>query len=186
MKSKEKILATAFDLFIEKGFGGVSMALIVKESGISNGAVYHHFKSKKDLIDKLFYDYIDEIIQYMDDNIDKNLGIRGQFFLIWKLDIEFALQDIRRNRFCDMYSNSEYAPAIWMDHALEGFDIFRELYDRALAEDVITQIDRRYFMSHFKHSLSGVVDYLSMCPENNTEEFVKQSFKMFWRSIANI
>ena len=55
----EKILEAAQRLFLEKGYEHTTIQDIVDElGGITNGAVYHHFKSKEDIIcalsDKLF------------------------------------------------------------------------------------------------------------------------------------
>ena len=45
----EKILATASSLFARNGYHATSMDDIVKESGLSKGAIYGYFKSKEDL-----------------------------------------------------------------------------------------------------------------------------------------
>ena len=55
----EKILEAAQRLFLEKGYEHTTIQDIVDElGGLTKGAVYHHFKSKEDIIcalsDKLF------------------------------------------------------------------------------------------------------------------------------------
>ena len=57
----EKILDVAQQLFLEKGYDNTTIQDIVdKLGGLTKGAVYHHFKSKEDIIcalsDKLFSD----------------------------------------------------------------------------------------------------------------------------------
>lgn len=57
----EKILDVAQQLFLEKGYDNTTVQDIVdKLGGLTKGAVYHHFKSKEDIIcalsDKLFSD----------------------------------------------------------------------------------------------------------------------------------
>ncbi|WP_052215847.1 TetR/AcrR family transcriptional regulator [Sphingomonas sp. ERG5] len=47
------ILATARALFSEQGFEAVSIDMIARDAGIAKGAVYHHFTSKRDLLDRL-------------------------------------------------------------------------------------------------------------------------------------
>ena len=41
------IMRVAQQLFATKGFNGTSMNDIVKESGVSKGAIYNHFESKE-------------------------------------------------------------------------------------------------------------------------------------------
>jgi AcrR family transcriptional regulator len=52
-------LAAAERLFAEQGFGGVSMPMIAKASGITAGAIYKHFDSKADL----FFEIVRRTVQ---------------------------------------------------------------------------------------------------------------------------
>lgn len=45
-----KILDTAERLFIEKGYDRASLQEIINETGLSKGAIYHHFTSKEDIL----------------------------------------------------------------------------------------------------------------------------------------
>lgn len=47
---RENILQAAEDLFARKGYHKTSMDDIVKESGLSKGAIYGYFESKQDLL----------------------------------------------------------------------------------------------------------------------------------------
>lgn len=47
----EKILDVSLKLFSEKGYEKTTMQDIVKALGMSKGAIYHHFKSKEELVD---------------------------------------------------------------------------------------------------------------------------------------
>lgn len=46
----EAILSVSAKLFLEKGFDKTSMMDIATAAGISKGAIYHHFKSKDEII----------------------------------------------------------------------------------------------------------------------------------------
>ncbi|PLX87555.1 MAG: TetR/AcrR family transcriptional regulator [Desulfuromonas sp.] len=45
----DRVIDVARRLFVEKGFHNVSIPLIVKTSGVSTGAIYHHFANKESL-----------------------------------------------------------------------------------------------------------------------------------------
>lgn len=50
----EKILEVAQRLFLEKGYDGTTIQDIVDElGGLTKGAIYHHFKSKEEIMDAL-------------------------------------------------------------------------------------------------------------------------------------
>jgi AcrR family transcriptional regulator len=52
-KRMQAIIEAAVEVFLEKGYEGTSMEAIAKRSGLTKGGLYHHFKSK------------DEILQYV-------------------------------------------------------------------------------------------------------------------------
>lgn len=52
--AKTQILTAAMAVFAEKGFAKASMNDIVRQSGLSKGGVYWHFKSKDDLLQTIF------------------------------------------------------------------------------------------------------------------------------------
>ena len=45
----QKILDVAERLFIEKGYDRASLQDIITATGLSKGAIYHHFTSKEDI-----------------------------------------------------------------------------------------------------------------------------------------
>ena len=51
--TKKKILDSAFNVFVSNGYNDTTMSHIVKESGLSKGAIYHYYNSKKELFASL-------------------------------------------------------------------------------------------------------------------------------------
>ncbi|MDR2562425.1 MAG: TetR/AcrR family transcriptional regulator, partial [Prevotellaceae bacterium] len=47
--TKQHILETACLLFMKKSYKAVTLKEIIRETGLSNGAFYHHFESKEQL-----------------------------------------------------------------------------------------------------------------------------------------
>jgi TetR/AcrR family transcriptional regulator len=61
--TKAKVLESAEQLFADKGFNGTSLAEISRASGISDGLILYHFKSKqrlyKEVIERISQRYVD-------------------------------------------------------------------------------------------------------------------------------
>lgn len=49
-KTVEQILSISYRLFLEKGYEQTTIQDIINELGMSKGAIYHHFKSKDDIL----------------------------------------------------------------------------------------------------------------------------------------
>jgi TetR/AcrR family transcriptional repressor of nem operon len=47
--TRAKILDTALDLILKQGFGSTSIDNVIKKVGITKGAFFYHFKSKRDM-----------------------------------------------------------------------------------------------------------------------------------------
>ena len=61
MNTKEKIIATAIDLFNVHGTKAISTNHIAKEMGISPGNLYYHFRSKNDIIRSISDNFSNEL-----------------------------------------------------------------------------------------------------------------------------
>jgi AcrR family transcriptional regulator len=48
-QTREHILASAYELFLQQGYTATSMRNIVHQSGITMGGIYAHFQSKEDI-----------------------------------------------------------------------------------------------------------------------------------------
>ena len=59
---KSEILDVADELFGKKGFDGTSTNDILEKVGIARGTLYHHFKSKEDIMDALMERYSDRLL----------------------------------------------------------------------------------------------------------------------------
>ena len=61
MKTKEKILEAALQLFNQEGIGNVSMRRIAEEAGIQIGNLTYHFRNRDNLVEALLNQLIDEL-----------------------------------------------------------------------------------------------------------------------------
>lgn len=51
--TKEQILTVALKLFSKRGYEAVSVSEIAGELGITKGALYRHYKNKRDIFDSI-------------------------------------------------------------------------------------------------------------------------------------
>ena len=54
-ETRNRIYACAIELMEQKGFGNFTIEDISKKAGVSVGAFYHYFDSKKDILAEIFY-----------------------------------------------------------------------------------------------------------------------------------
>lgn len=114
---REKVLIAARSCFARQGFAGTSMADIQKASGFSRGNLYHHFKTKEEIVQIIitqnlgrFCDHIESVLKelterdlslsqiiyelaHLAEHITKGPG-KGMAFHVWSLAMVDA--DVRK------------------------------------------------------------------------------------------
>ncbi len=93
-KTKAKILASAVDLIIEKGFKSASMREMAKNAGVSNPTIYNYFPTKE----KILYAYVEqkhkETAQILQEIEDFNTyTLREQLQTLIETELELYLED---------------------------------------------------------------------------------------------
>ena len=61
--TRDALLAAARALFAEHGYAGVATEEVVRRAGVTRGALYHHFRDKRDLFRAVFEQTEAEIMQ---------------------------------------------------------------------------------------------------------------------------
>ena len=74
--SRDHILDTAFRLFFTKGFKEVTMAELVRVSGLSKGAFYHYFESKADLYNSVLEKFLLSNMEHFSAHYDTSASLR--------------------------------------------------------------------------------------------------------------
>lgn len=83
-KVKSKLIITAWNLFLEKGYENTTVDEIISSSGTSKGSFYHHFKGKEDLLFSLAYKFDDDYFKWLsEENKDSSAIDRLKDFNIF-------------------------------------------------------------------------------------------------------
>ena len=107
---KEKILSSALDCFLEKGFRSASMREIAQTAGIAAGNIYNYFKNKEEVFSTLIEPVLREVTAIFgvgtDDlpmlNMADGLGISGR-----KMDAFIDLYQKNRSVFMLLFEKSD-------------------------------------------------------------------------------
>ncbi|EFK32990.1 Intercellular adhesion protein R [Chryseobacterium gleum] len=82
MKTKDKILSKALELFNDKGYNNITTRHIAAELNISAGNLHYHFRHSEDIIKILFSELtlkMDELLNHMKEKEHKTLEDLYQF-----------------------------------------------------------------------------------------------------------
>lgn len=150
--TKENILHTALRLFAQDGYEAVSVSAIAGELGMTKGALYKHYKNKRDIFDSIVeriyqmdyeraqeFEVPEEVfekapLQYLNTSVDKMDDFIKAQFSFWTED-EFGcnfrkmitLEQYRNPDMADLYQKClAGGPVDYME------DLFRELIEQGV------------------------------------------------------
>ncbi|HDH09615.1 hypothetical protein DRJ54_02035 [Candidatus Acetothermia bacterium] len=92
---EERIVRTAERLFAQRGFASTGMRAIAKAAQVSIGAIYHHFKSKEDILERIIRDELDRRRQVVAELKAAGLPVKDQIQKM--VEMHFSLLKDKRN-----------------------------------------------------------------------------------------
>lgn len=95
-KTRDRLLETSLVLFNERGFGAVTTASIAQQSGVLEGSLWYHFRTKKDILlahIKLLQQVFEGTNLHSDSTDAETIiaGIFASYDVIW--DFRYILRD---------------------------------------------------------------------------------------------
>lgn len=103
--TKERIMTSAFKLFLEKGLTDVAMSEIKKASEVSTGTFYHYFSSKEDLIIDVMEEYV---FSYFDMALKNISGFEGDSKEeLYYITMQIIGYDINKKKWAEFYTNMD-------------------------------------------------------------------------------
>lgn len=174
-KRIEDIVGAAVEVFLEKSYEGASMEAIARKAGISKGGLYHHFKSKDEI---LFYanekltEPIYECIQAALNNPDAAEGIKSyirSYIGHWmdhqkELDF-FFLSMTKALASTDMW-------ALYEDYYNKMESFLTSLFERGIREGKLIRHNAKASSVTLLSALDGISVYLIMNKSLKTDEVI--------------
>lgn len=74
--TRERLVAAAFELFLQHGYGGTGVNQILAHSKLSKGAFYHHFKNKDEIYAEIIDDFFLKPLEMTDFDKMGTLSLR--------------------------------------------------------------------------------------------------------------
>jgi TetR/AcrR family fatty acid metabolism transcriptional regulator len=83
-----KILEAATRVFAREGFHNAKIENVAKEAGVAHGTVYLYFGGKDDLLISIFQENLEELVEYVSSEIEKEANAEDKLRKMISLQIE--------------------------------------------------------------------------------------------------
>jgi len=188
-ENKESLIREkAFEMVVQEGFDGLSMQKLAKAANVSPATIYIYYKSREDLLNRIFNDSQKAFARKAMSNFDPNMKLEEGLWIQWKNRMEFVMEFPNYFRFFEQFRNS---PLI--NHKDIDMSEFREnmksFVKNAIRRGELSKMEPEVFWSLAYGSLYSLIKFhlqeKKMMNENfkMTDAMVKQAFKMVIKSL---
>lgn len=187
-KRVNDIISAAMEVFLEKGYEGTSMESIASKAGISKGGLYHHFKSKDEILyyanEKLtepVYELIDKTLKNTDiiSNLREYIKEYLYYWTQHQIELTFFFLTMTKALSC---------PETWeyYDEYCQGMiDFFEKIF--------VSGIEAGKFINHntkaqavmLMTALDGSLGYLPMCRSLEVDSMIGHFTEVFIKPLLN-
>lgn len=182
---KEAIYQAAIKLLSENGFHSTPMSMIAKEANVAAGTIYLYFKSKEDLLNKLYLKIKDKYSNSLMKGYSESLPIKDAFELVWRNSLDFMLKRSVEFSVMEQFKNSPFVRKGTVEEGLKIFSPILKLVERARKEKVIKDIPNQIFLALFFAPVGELVKSHQLNGTNFTEKEKKIAFQSTWDSLKN-
>ncbi len=182
MSKKEQIIRTAIRLFVEQGFENTPTSQISKEAEVATGTLFHHFKTKEELVNAAYLHVKQAESQVAFHDLDGTLDVGERMRRIWLSLVNWAYENRTEHEFMMKYLNSSYITPETMAKGQESWLPFFNTLTEGM-ENGLFRIPLDLLLNIQVSVFQGLVNYLYQMGEMN-EEVVIQVFDILWDAIT--
>ena len=182
---RSKILETALQLFVNQGLQQTSMAQLSKESGVAVGTMYHHFKSKDELICALFLDIQNEFGESIRlSEKEKQHSFKKRFNILWKKSYGYYIANPNKFIFAHTHIYSPLISQEVRDEARKSYAQAIQFIQEAIKAKVFVQTHLVVLMRWYYLSVAALVQIQIADEIKVTNKLVETAIDMAWNAMT--
>ncbi|MDA8428068.1 MAG: TetR/AcrR family transcriptional regulator [Geobacteraceae bacterium] len=137
---RDEIVRAALELIAENGFHGAPMAMIAEHANVGAGTIYRYFENKDVLIAELYQGLEARLYPVILEKYAPDKPLRERFLHLGTALLRYFIENPLDFRYLEQFHNSPYGVEYRRDKMLgekEGCDIFRDLFEDGISQQVI-------------------------------------------------
>lgn len=182
MTKLEKIHTAAIELFNEKGFQATSTTSITKHAGVGTGTLFTYYKSKDELVNALYVEVKNELIQHMKTSPDSSGSFEDNLFEIWNKTILWSLKHSKKFLFLNEFQNSPVITKITKEQVSANHNFFTEMISAAQQSNLIRTESIDLLSALMGAQFTATTHYLLANPQEPSL-CIKAAYEVLWNGI---
>lgn len=186
MDKQEQILKAALKLFVEFGFHGTPTSKIALEAGVSNGTLFHYYKTKDDLVVALYIRIKEEMAGCVDLNNVEGETLKSKFKRIFIASMHWAMENPMEFRFTQQFHSSPYLSMISGREIEKQTRRFLDQMQEAINSRLLKPLPVNMLFTLIGSHIAGIVEYLASADfdKSKQQEIISMAFDLIWDMIT--
>jgi len=186
MDKQEQILKAALKLFVEYGFHGTPTSKIAREAGVSNGTLFHYYKTKDELVVVLYIYIKTKLTGCIDSARIEGETIKATFKRMFISSMYWALENPIEFRYSQQFHSSPYLSMVSHEEILKQTKYLMDFMQEAIDARVLKPLPIDLLFTLISNHIYGINEYLiaTKMDEAKQKELIEQSFDLIWDMIT--
>lgn len=186
MDKQEQILRAALKLFVEFGFHGTPTSKIAQEAGVSNGTLFHYYKTKDELVVALYVYIKSDLASCFDIRISESETVKSSFKRMYVGWMYWGLDHPTEFKFTQQFRSSPYLSMVSDEGIKEQTNRLMNMMQQAIDARILKPLPADFLMSLINNQVYGLNEYLmnSNLDTNRQKELIELSFDLVWDMIT--
>lgn len=186
MDKQEQILKAALKLFVEYGFHGTPTSKIAQEAGVSNGTLFHYYKTKDELVVAL-YIYIKTRLSFcIGSNKVEGETIKATFKRVFLSSMYWAIENPTEFQFTQQFHSSPYLSMVSDEEIVKQTKYLMDFMQEAIDARVLKPLPIDLLFTLLSSQIYGINEYLvaANLDAERQKEVINLSFDLIWDMIT--
>jgi len=180
-EKREAIMAAAIRIIAAQGLSAPT-ALIAKEAGVSNGALFTYFETKSDLVNQLYLHLKGGMAQATMSDLPVDATLRGQMRHVWDRWVQWAMAHPQERKALAYVAVSHDLTEATRAAASESYAGIATLLERSRAQGALRDAPLMFVGALVLALLDATVNYMAQ-DEAHAPAHAATGFDALWRIL---
>jgi AcrR family transcriptional regulator len=185
MDKKEQVITTTLRLIASQSIQATPMSQIAKESGVAIGTIYHHFKSKEDILKEIYLRIKKDFHEIIKRELSDSNSEKENFTSVWKGLYFYYLNNPLNFNFLQQVTNS---PAIDKETKAEGLSYYTEIilfFERCIQSGIFESTNASLLAELVHGNIVTMIEIELSGNVENAETLREQALLFSWNAVIN-
>lgn len=181
-EKRNAIMTAAVKIIAAQGLSAPT-AMIGKEAGVSNGALFTYFETKAVLLNQLYIELKTEMAAATTAGLPTERDVRGQMLHVWHGWLRWAISHPQERRALAHLGVSDDVTEETHQAARQLYDGVASLLERSRANGPMRDAPLMFVASLVTGVVDATIDYMTRDP-TNAEKHAAVGFEALWRIVT--